>query len=483
LRTHAAVSIPLPRVGTDLFLPYVGCVVVLALLFGGGGNQGWSDAVVQLAALPLLAWALFKLTPSRLDSCGQWAIALLFATLALPLLQLIPVPPLLWSGLPGRGEIAAAFEAAGMALPWLPISLDPSATWLGLLSLLPATAIFLAMLSIEQRSRRVLIMLMFIVVFVSVPLDLQQMWEGPHSPLRFYEITNLFRAVGFFANSNHNAAFLYSAIPFAIAWAIALVLEHRRNRTIGLVLLLLLTVTIIIGMAVTESRAGMALLLVAGLSGLLLAWRHDQGRSRRRLLRFAIGANVVVFILAFQFGFTAFMQRVEGQAIEDIRWPVARITSQAAIANMPFGTGFGTFVPVYERFAPRTLLADTYVNRAHNDWLELWLTGGAPAIILAFGFLLWFGVTAFRLWNGRQPNTPILDLALAQAASIVIVLLLLHSVVDYPLRTPALSVLFAIACGFMVPPRRIERNAGFPAEIERFARENVDWRRNRYKTN
>jgi O-antigen ligase len=284
------------------------------------------------------------------------------------------------------------------------------------------------------------------------------MWEGPHSPLRFYEITNLFRAVGFFANSNHNAAFLYSAIPFAMAWAIALVLEHRRNRTIGLVLLLLLTVTIIIGMAVTESRAGMALLLVAGLSGLLVAWRHDQGRSRRRLLRFAIGANVVVFILAFQFGFTAFMQRVEGQAIEDIRWPVARITSQAAIANMPFGTGFGTFVPVYERFAPRTLLADTYVNRAHNDWLELWLTGGAPAIILAIGFLAWFAAATFRLWSsgGQQPEAPVLDLALAQAASIVIVLLMLHSVVDYPLRIPALSVLFAMACAYLISPRNIE---------------------------
>jgi O-antigen ligase len=485
LRTHAAINIALPRAGTSLFLPYIGCVVVLALLFGGGGYQGWSDAVVQLAALPLLAWALFKLTPSRLDSCGQWAISLLFAILALPLLQLIPVPPLLWSGLPGRGEIATAFEAAGMAPPWLPISLDPSATWLGLLSLLPAIAIFLAMLSLEQRSRRVLIVLMFIVVFVSVPLDVQQMWEGPHSPLRFYEITNLFRAVGFFANSNHNAAFLYSAIPFVIAWAIALVLEHRRNRTIGLVLLALLTVTIIVGMAVTESRAGMALLLVAGFSGLLLAWRHDQGQSGRRLLRIAIGANVVALIFAFQFGFVTFMQRVEGHTIEDIRWPVARITSQAAIANMPFGTGLGTFVPVYERFAPRTLLADTYVNRAHNDWLELWLTGGAPAIILAIGFLAWFASATFRLWRsgGQHPEAPVLDLALAQAASIVIVLLLLHSVVDYPLRIPALSVLFAMACAFLIPPRRNEERGQISGRIESRGRDNNVWTRNRYRAN
>src|SRR5215469_5347474 len=138
---NAAVSIPLPRIAADGFLPYTSFVVVLAMLFGAGGTQGWSDAVVQLAALPLLAWALFRLTPSQLGRGGQWAIVLLCAILTLPLLQLIPMPASLWSGLPGRREIASAYEAAGMALPWLPISLDSTRTWLALLSLLPATAV------------------------------------------------------------------------------------------------------------------------------------------------------------------------------------------------------------------------------------------------------------------------------------------------------------------------------------------------------
>jgi O-antigen ligase len=476
----AAVSIPLPRLATDAFVPYTSLIVVLAMLFGAGGTQGWSDAVVQLAALPLLAWALFKLTPSRLDRGGQWAVVLLCAILALPLLQLIPLPSSLWSGLPGRREFASAYEAAGMAVPWLPISLDPSATRLGLLSLLPATAIFLAMLSLEQRSRRILIVLIFIVAFASVVLDLQQTWEGPDSPLRFYASTERFRAVGFFANSNHNAAFLYCAIPFAIAWAIGLVLDRRRNRAIGLALLALLTLSIIFGVATTQSRAGLALLFVAGLSSLLLAWRHDRGQSGRRLLRFAIGTNVVALILAFQFGFVGFMQRVEAQGIEDVRWPVARITSQAAIANLPFGSGFGTFVPVYDKFAPRTLLAETYMNHAHNDWLELWLTGGAPAMVLVFSFLAWFGVATSRLWRSDQPETPVLDVALAQAASIVIVLLLLHSVVDYPLRTPTLSVLFAMACAFLIPPRT-EQSAQMSGEIESVAPANSVWPRNRYR--
>jgi hypothetical protein len=465
---NAAVSLPLPRVATDAFLPYTGFVVVLALLFGGGGDQGWADAVVQLAALPLLAWALFKLTPSQLGRSGRWAIVLLCAIIALPLLQLIPLPPSLWSSLPGRGEIASAYAAAGMALPWLPLSLDPSATWLGLLSLLPATAIFLAIVSLGQRSRRILIVLIFIVVFANVVLDVQQIIGGPSSPLRFYAFTNLDRAVGFFANANHNAAFLYSAIPFVTAWAIGLVLDHRRNRAIGLVFLALLIVAIIIGMTTTQSRAGMALLFVAGLFGLLLAWRHNRGQSGRRLLRFAIGANVVALILAFQFGFVAFMQRAEGQGLADIRWPVARITSQAAIANLPFGSGFGTFVPVYDRFAPPTLLAPSYVNHAHDDWLELWLTGGAPAIVLAVCFLAWLAASSFKLWSSGQTEAPVLDLALSQAAPIVIVLLLLHSVVDFPLRIATVSVLFAMACAYLIPRRKIEQAAEMSAG--RFAR-------------
>jgi len=213
-----------------------------------------------------------------------------------------------------------------------------------------------------------------------------------------------------------------------------------------------LILSIIIGMTLTRSRAGMALLFVAGLSGLLLAWRHDRGESNQRLLHIALGANLVALLLAFQFGFVAFMQRAErSESFEDIRWPAAQVTSQAAIANLPFGSGFGTFAPIYERFEPRTLLTRRLVNHAHNDWLELWLTGGIPAIVLAAGFLAWLAASTVKVWRNSQARVPVLDVALERAASIVIVLLLLHSVVDYPLRTAALSVLLAMACAYLIP--------------------------------
>jgi hypothetical protein len=105
------------------------------------------------------------------------------------------------------------------------------------------------------------------------------------------------------------------------------------------------------------------------------------------------------------------------------------------------------------------------------------LTGGVPAIVLMIVFLTWFGVSTFGLWGRSRPDAPVLDLGLAQAASIVIVLLLLHSVLEFPLRITALSVLFAIACAYLIPLRTVD-DAEMSAGIERFAPENLAWPRN-----
>ena len=449
----ATVTIPLPRFATYAFVPYACFVVAVALLFGGGTRQGfWSDAVVQLSAMPLLAWALLRLQLSQLSRSARWSIVLLCAIVAVPLIQIIPMPPAYWRSLPGREEIASAYQAAGTTLPWLPISLDPASTWRSLLSLIPAVAVFLAMLSIRNPGRRFLVALVLAIAFVSIAVDLLQMMGGPDSPLRFYAITNPDRAVGFFANANHNAAFLFCAIPFAAAWLTGLVQGHHRYRNIGLLLLSVLLACVFIGLALTRSRAGLALGFAAGLCSLGLIWRHSRAGSLRRVLFVGLAANVAALLMAFQFGFVAIATRVEHSDImADLRWPVAQITARAALSNFPYGTGLGTFVPIYQMNVPRTLVYDRFVNRAHDDWLELWLTGGAPALVVVLGFLALFVIVAVRAWHG-WPGSPVLDVVSAQAASIMIVLLLLHSILDYPLRTAAVASVFALACALLIPP-------------------------------
>jgi hypothetical protein len=462
-------TIALPRWLTDGALPFAtACVLLLALVLGGGARQGyWSDTVIQLASLPLLGVVL--LSPNLMQ-VPRGPVILLCLLVVLPLAQIIPLPPTLWTALAGREEVAQAYSAASISLPWLPISLAPNITWRTAFSLLPAVAVFLAMLCLPHRTRRNLVLMMLAVAFVSVLLDLLQMMGGQLSALRFYAITNVDRAVGFFANSNHNAAFLYCAIPFAAAWGIGLRRQPRRALVVALLLGF-----IIIGLAVTQSRAGLILSVIAGLSCIPLVMDKGIGNSRGRLLGVVIGGNVIALLIAFQFGFVSMTQRIQNQDItDDLRWSVASVTLKAAQANLPFGTGFGTFVPVYQTVEPRTLLLDQnrYVNRAHNDWLELGLEGGGLTIAGLLVFFAWFARSSFQVWRPGQDGADALDTALARAGSIVVVLLMLHSIVDYPLRTTAMMVVFALACALLISPKnpktypiRVSKRSDLPLNI------------------
>src|SRR5690606_4034235 len=100
-------------------------------------------AVVEVSALPVLVLALLALLRRNSVSAHPLAIGILAAIAALPLLQLIPLPPGLWTALPGRSEPALALELAGIAPGWTPLSLVPERTWRSFLALLPPAATFL----------------------------------------------------------------------------------------------------------------------------------------------------------------------------------------------------------------------------------------------------------------------------------------------------------------------------------------------------
>jgi O-antigen ligase len=446
----ATVSVPVPRLlATHGFAIYTGAVVTLAMLFGGGARQGLlSDVLVELAALPLLAWSAVRLRLTPLSRLERGSLVLAGAVLALPLLQVVLLPPALWSALPGRTGIVAGYAAADMSLPWLPVSLDPVATWRSLFALLPALAVFLASLSLDNVTRRLLMMLVLGFVLLSVPLDLLQMMGGQGSSLRFYAITNSTRAVGFFANSNHHAALLYCAVPFAVGLMLVSLRESRERRMRGLLFSAAVLAGITLALPLTVSRAGLALGLLAALACLLLAWRTYP--ANRRILLGVLAGNVVAGLVVFQMAFVAVVDKTE-VAVHDMRWPAAEVTAQAAVATMPFGTGIGTFVPVFQAYSSRDIIRDRYLNHAHDDWLELWLTGGVPALLLVVAFLVWFALAALPAWRAAQPGLSLPDVMPARAASIAVILLLLHSAVDYPLRTIAMEVALALACAVMMP--------------------------------
>ena len=448
------------------FAIYLIVAVGLALAFGGGTLQGlWSDAFVQIACLPLLGLAVNNLCSASLPTRAKVPLVLIVGVVFLLLLQLLPLPPSVWTSLPGRAPFRAAYIAAGMTLPWEPLSLDPGATGFSLFSLIPAISVFLAVLSLGLKARRILSLLILGFAFLSVLLGLAQLAGGVASPLRFYDPTDVTNSVGFFANRNHYSALLTAAVPISAAWSIGLVLDRGSKRVLGLVLLVLTYSVLLLGLGMAHSRAGLLLALVAGMASILLAWGSTgsgfDNSGRRKLLLFFVGANLFGVFLAFQFGFVGLANRLENESVlEDLRRPIAEVTTHAIAANLPLGVGFGAFEPSYQMFEPTAVTIPDYVNHAHDDWLELFLDGGVPALALTLAFLVWYAQAGFRAWREPRFGGIVLDRMLARAGSIVVGLLLLHSTVDYPLRTTTLMVVLACAAALMIVPAEATKGSG-----------------------
>ncbi|WP_352895538.1 O-antigen ligase family protein [Mesorhizobium sp. M0983] len=101
--------------------------------------------------------------------------------------------------------------------------------------------------------------------------------------------------------------------------------------------------------------------------------------------------------------------------------------------NWATGVGFGNFQKAYQIYERGGMIFRQYVNHAHNEYLEIAFEGGIPAILLMVGYfaLLFAALARVR----RDP--------LQKAAFLSVSFLLIHSLVDYPLRTEALAMTFA----------------------------------------
>jgi hypothetical protein len=140
------------------------------------------------------------------------------------------------------------------------------------------------------------------------------------------------------------------------------------------------------------------------------------------------------------------------------------VTWKAARDLLPFGSGVGSFVPVYQLYeTPALALPGFYINRAHNELLDVTLETGLAGLLLIGLFCFWLGLRLIKIWRADTAWPLPVDALLARAAGCAIVLVLAHSLVDYPLRTAAISAVFALACGMLVNPRSL-RSDGSPGQ-------------------
>ena len=97
-------------------------------------------------------------------------------------------------------------------------------------------------------------------------------------------------------------------------------------------------------------------------------------------------------------------------------------------------------------------VAAAFANRAHNDFAELFLETGLIGICVITFFSIWLVRRSYAVWSRHKTDEDPGQSLLLRASTLIVVLLLAHSLVDYPLRTTALSAVFAVFCGFLAAP-------------------------------
>lgn len=435
----------------DAFIHFVLIALIVITFLMGGGARDDLISLVVLRPLSLLALALaVAVTPRATWDANR---GLILAALALPaviLLHLVPLPPALWHALPGR-ELAVRIDAAvGLADHWRPLSLAPYRTLNALLATaLPLAGLLLA-LALPRERLVGTVYLMLGIALVSATLGLFQILGGTGNPFYLYRITNEGSAVGLFANRNHNAMLLALIFPLIAATArlVPAAIEGARPREWFAAGSAVLVIPFLLA---TQSRAG----IIIGLFGLAsAAWVYGRGQgdlqSRRqkvnfdpRLLfvAFAVVTMVILTMLTMK---TNAIQRLTsiGRYDDELRlrvWgPIARLAGE----YLPFGSGIGTFVEAYAVTESDALLRPTYLNHAHNDWLEIVMTGGLPLllVVLAGGFVVIRGGLGSIALEPRARLAPLRRLGLAVTG-----ILGVASIYDYPLRVPSLALFFALA--------------------------------------
>ncbi len=448
--------------------PFWALVTFLVLtFFTGGGARADIQSLILLrpAAVIFCGIGLWSLRLEHVRAY-KFLFGIAAAIFVLVIIHLIPLPPEIWGRLQGREVITEIDRVAELGAVWRPLSMVPTATWNAFYSLFVPLAVLILGVQLSREERFRLLPVLLGLGLLSGFLGIMQIVGPPDGPLYFYAVTNDGAAVGLYANRNHQAILLASLFPMLAAYATASV---RSEEQAGMRLWLAIGagVVLIPLLLVTGSRAGLVLGLI-GLLSVSLLYRKSAGltpkkRTRKkfdpRYLLFAFGVLCLGALTIIMSRAEAFQRLLAAGQGEDDRFKVWAPIVRMAWKYFPFGSGIGSFVEVYQVDEPYNLLSSDYFNHAHNDFIELYLTAGLPGLIL-LGLSI-YGAGRLSVAALRSPVGRGRGIRFARLGAIVIALLFLGSVGDYPLRAPSLACVLVIASLWLVDSKdRIPKNAG-----------------------
>jgi O-antigen ligase len=434
-----------------------------------GGNRPLPLLALEVTSVLMLGLALLS---GRLEKSVPRAFQAGFVLLALtPFLQLIPVPFDWWIALPGRAGYGTALDEVGAgavaAEGWRAISVVPVLTEYSAWAILPPLAMLAGVLALPAEQVRRLVWVFIAMTVGQAILGLMQYGDGPGSWLRFGPSVGDSSAIGTFPNRNLFAGLLVMGLPVLLALLAACVFgvdrkvsrrhgggwlsrlkgwgsdESGSNRS---VIHAAMALVVLLGIVFSKSRSGIGLSMLVILLSVFVLGHNLGGRFSAKMLTIVTAGGLA---LATVIGLAPVLARFGADPLRDVRWEIFEVSWRAVMDFFPLGSGAGTYPQVIAAKQGAFLGGESYINHAHNDYLEWWVEGGLLAMALTVLFAVLYAMRWRVLWAERNWQTMHM---MQVGAGLGVLMVMLHGLTDFTLRIPANQIYFALLAGVFMHP-------------------------------
>jgi O-antigen ligase len=433
-------------------------VIFLTFIFLTGGSSRsdvQSLAILQPVSVIALGISIYMLPKEKIIEFKIYFFALLSLVILL-IFQFSPIFSYLIEGIKIRELIGVIYSSAEITGLHGMVTVSPLLSAGSIFGLAAPLAIFFLGMQMNSVERGMLLPAIIALGLTSALLSILQAAGDPHGAFYTYRVTNNGTAVGFFANRNHQAVFLASLLP-ALAVFASSGGNDKDHRKIRPAMCLLLGCVIVPLILVSGSRAGLfAGLLGLGAAALLYKPATTDGARRRISGKVNITYIVAAFGILTLVGATVMMSRAEGlqrlvgeDSSEDARLQIWAPTFALANDMVPIGSGIGSFSNVYQTIEPDSQLTHYFINQAHNDWLDIYLTLGVVGVglmLFSIGYVFKQVFQKFILRSSASSAKP-----LERLAVVILGIFCITSAFDYPLRTAIVGSYIAIALVWLMP--------------------------------
>ena len=410
-----------PRTSTAIFVLLLLIPFVSTIVYGGVDSGSWVILVFAGALIAAL-WLIQGVVWGQLEIAKSGLLIPLIGLIIIGFIQILPI------------------FANG------PISLDPYATRLFVIRLCVYAVFFAAAVTFINSETRIKVAIVSVMLFGSA-MAFFAILQRLANPEAIYGLREAHQAIPFgsFVNQHHFAAFMEmtAGLTFALMFSPAL----KRNHKIFVVI-----AAVIMGVAciLTSSRGGLLSFAAGFIFVTLLTFvrKNDEktGRHKNFSLVAIAGASIIfltVVIVMYVGGNDSLLRGIGVSGTQaDItngRFHFWSIAIQIFIDHPILGAGldaFGVAFPKYD-----TWTGIFRVEQAHNDYLQTLADSGiagAVCVAVFIFFLVKKGLETVNTAESRFRRASAIG-ALAGCSAILI-----HSFVDFPLRTPSNAFFFLL---------------------------------------